>query len=307
MFQVWSIRISANSSAFEAEKRGSIPRWTISSIFFRNLKLLKNNKLSIMGFIYKITNIINNKCYIGETVQIDPGKRWRKHISSANTTKDCPLLAAAINKYGIDKFKFEILIICFDEDRFEYEKEYILKYNSQRPHGYNILDGGQYGGSRLGTHLSDETKEKISNALKQFHKQNPNNFQKYRDKHLLGLKSSEKWNDAIKQKKIGTHPNNILPKTEEHKIKISEGLNKYFENNGSSDNKKKQSEIMTKINGKQVAQYSKDNILISYYDSIVLAQNTTNINRKTIQAAAAGRLNTGGGFIWKYVNKELKE
>ena len=64
---------------------------------------------------------------------------------------------------------------------------------------------------------------------------------------------------------------------------------------------------MTKVNGKKIAQYSKDNKLISYYDSIVLAQNTSHVNRKTIQATAAGRLKTGGGFIWKYVNKELKE
>ena len=189
---------------FESCNPSSILGETITSLFFRNLKLLKNGRLSIMGFIYKITNILNNKCYIGETVQLDPEMRWKKHIISANTTKDCPALAAAMNKYGIDKFKFEILIICFDEDIFEYEKEYILKYNSQRPNGYNILDGGQYGGSRLGTHLSDETKEKISKTLKQFHKQNPNNFEKYREKHLLALKSSEKWNNAIKDKRIGT-------------------------------------------------------------------------------------------------------
>jgi hypothetical protein len=40
-----------------------------------------------------------------------------------------------LNKYGLESFKFEVVIICFDEDRFNYEKEYIKKYNSQAPNG----------------------------------------------------------------------------------------------------------------------------------------------------------------------------
>lgn len=255
-----------------------------------------------MGFIYKITNTVNNKCYIGETVQIDPEKRWKKHISSATTTKDCPALAGAMNKYGIDKFNFEILIICFDEDRFEYEKEYIMKYNSQRPNGYNILDGGQYGGSRLGTHLSMKTKEKISKSLRIFYKNNPNNFEKYRDKHANAMRESDIWRESLKERTLSQYT--ISEKSDEVKDKISKGVKLYFEDN---NNKERHIDIMTKINGRKVSQYSKENTLISQFDSIVLASKHTGIERRSIQSNLAGRSKSSGGFVWKYVEKELKE
>ncbi len=67
-----------------------------------------------MGFIYKITNIVSNKCYIGETKEDTPEKRWQRHIQSIKRNEGCPALKDAIKKYGIEKFKFEVLIICFD-------------------------------------------------------------------------------------------------------------------------------------------------------------------------------------------------
>ena len=78
-----------------------------------------------MGYIYKITNTVNNKCYIGETTQSTPEKRWSHHRNSLESYVGCPALKASMKKHGIEKFKFEILIICFDEDVFKYEKEYI--------------------------------------------------------------------------------------------------------------------------------------------------------------------------------------
>jgi hypothetical protein len=43
-------------------------------------------------------------------------------------------------------FKFVILIFCFDEDRYKLEIEFIKKYNTQVPKGYNISKGGTGGG-----------------------------------------------------------------------------------------------------------------------------------------------------------------
>ena len=79
-----------------------------------------------MGFIYKITNNLTGKCYIGETQEKDPEDRWKGHMRAINRNTGCPALRDAIHKYGADNFKFEVLIICFDEDRFIYEKEYII-------------------------------------------------------------------------------------------------------------------------------------------------------------------------------------
>lgn len=80
-----------------------------------------------MGYIYKITNTTNNKCYIGVTTKNNPNERWRGHKDSIKSGRGCPLLRGAFNKYGEDAFKFEVIIICFDEDVYNYEKEYILK------------------------------------------------------------------------------------------------------------------------------------------------------------------------------------
>jgi hypothetical protein len=92
-----------------------------------------------MGYIYKITNKTNKKCYIGQTRQKDVTTRWREHRKKKN---GCPLVKKAIKKYGIDNFSFSIVIICFDEDLDKFEIEYIKKFNSVVPNGYNISDGG---------------------------------------------------------------------------------------------------------------------------------------------------------------------
>jgi group I intron endonuclease len=71
----------------------------------------------------------------------------------------------AFNKYGEESFRFDVLIICFDEDLYDYEKEYILKYNSFSPNGYNADEGGEFGGNFKGRKHTEESKNKISNAV----------------------------------------------------------------------------------------------------------------------------------------------
>ncbi len=165
-----------------------------------------------MAFIYKITNTITKKCYIGETVQKNPLCRWRRHINSVKTTRGCPALKAAIKKYGIDKFKFEVILICATEDRHKYEKEYIKLYNSQVPNGYNILPGGQYGGGRLGIKHTDEAKQKMRDAVKKFHAENPNYYETYRERHRAvmqtidistAVRNSEKFRKAVEEGRVG--------------------------------------------------------------------------------------------------------
>jgi len=80
-------------------------------------------------------------------------------------------LQDAVRKYGIDKFKFEILVICFDEDRYKLEIEYIQKYNSMVPNGYNLTKGGE-GGGFYGKKHSETTINKIRNVLKERYENN---------------------------------------------------------------------------------------------------------------------------------------
>lgn len=257
-----------------------------------------------MGFIYKITNLVSKKCYIGETKEENPEKRWKGHIQSMKRNQGCPALRDAIKKYGIEQFKFEILIICFDEDRFIYEKEYIKKYNCQVPNGYNILAGGE-GGGFLGRQHSDETKKKISESGKRFRKENPDYYESYREKHKeamkkvdisAALKNSEKFQKAMKEGRFG---GKLSEKT---KTKISESVIKYFNNN-----REKHRDTITKAIGKKITQYTKDNVFIKEYISIAEAGRTSGVKGKNIQQVLSGNTKLAGGYIWKYADeKDLK-
>lgn len=100
-----------------------------------------------MAIIYKITNKINGKIYIGETT-VSLEERWRDHCKDgANGNHNKSVLHDAIHKYGADNFTIEQIDEVPNEQRFEKETEYILKYQSLvSQHGYNIvLHGSGYG------------------------------------------------------------------------------------------------------------------------------------------------------------------
>lgn len=99
-----------------------------------------------MGIIYKITNLINNKIYIGQTKR-DINTRFQEHIrDSQNPSKNIPL-HQAIKKYGKENFKIEIIEDNInDEFLNEKEKKYIQIFHSlSHENGYNVTDGGEGG------------------------------------------------------------------------------------------------------------------------------------------------------------------
>lgn len=100
-----------------------------------------------MAIIYKITNKINGKIYIGETTS-SLEQRWKDHCKDGkNGSHNKSVLHDAIHKYGVDNFSIEQIDEVPDEQRFEKETEYIIKYQSLvSQHGYNIvLYGTGYG------------------------------------------------------------------------------------------------------------------------------------------------------------------
>lgn len=128
-----------------------------------------------MYYIYKITNLVDEKTYIGQH------KYKKLNDSYMGSGKH---LKRAIKKYGIENFKKEILVFNIVRKDFInlLEKEYIKFYRSIGQAEYNITDGGEGGSykgrlfsektkmkmseSRKGIHLSEETKDKISEKLK---------------------------------------------------------------------------------------------------------------------------------------------
>lgn len=90
-----------------------------------------------MAIIYKITNQINGKVYIGETIR-PLNRRWYKHLCKAiNGSKEH--LYCAMREYGVENFVIEEIDKCPNDVRFAVETSYIIKYNSLEPNGYNWL------------------------------------------------------------------------------------------------------------------------------------------------------------------------
>lgn len=115
------------------------------------------------GIIYKVTNLVNGKIYIGKTLS-RLGQRKNEHISGAKTTKYTSALHLAINKYGADGFTWEIVDKCLFSDQLgELEKYYIKKLNCKAPIGYNLTNGGE---GVPGYKHSEETRRKMSESHK---------------------------------------------------------------------------------------------------------------------------------------------
>lgn len=129
-------------------------------------------------YIYKITNKLNNKAYIGQTtksIQI----RFIRHCWHSEVKKNMPI-DLAIHKYGKENFLLEEICKCDSlKDLNEKEIYYVKFFNTISPSGYNLRAGGEnallseetkikIGLSNLGRKASFETKKKLSDSHKGF-------------------------------------------------------------------------------------------------------------------------------------------
>lgn len=94
-----------------------------------------------MNTVYCFENLINGKKYIGSTI-IDPKIRYRQHIYNSTHENDRHYkypLYCAFRKYGIDNFSFTVLesLDCTEEEIRKIEHDYIVKYDTVVPNGYN--------------------------------------------------------------------------------------------------------------------------------------------------------------------------
>jgi group I intron endonuclease len=108
--------------------------------------------------IYRITNKITGKCYIGQTVQ-KLKDRWHDHIRGDKQPEG--YLHRAINKYGAENFTMEEIDSSKTTGGLNVLEEfYIRMYDTISPKGYNLHPGG------FNKMCHPDTKEKISRALK---------------------------------------------------------------------------------------------------------------------------------------------
>lgn len=110
--------------------------------------------------IYKITNLVNNKSYIGQSIHIE--KRWQEHCRNSSNS----LIAQEIKLFGKENFSFEILLECSKEQLNEKEEFYIKYFNTIYPNGYNKVEVTSSGGQSCPIKISSKQLDEIINDLK---------------------------------------------------------------------------------------------------------------------------------------------
>ena len=255
--------------------------------------------------IYKITNLVNGKTYVGQSVDIY--SRWKSHRHEGKQNHNA-YLHRSIHKYGLGNFSFEIIERCSVDLLDELEKKYIRKLGCIAPNGYNMDLGGC-----VRKELGEETRKKRA----RFGKQN-GNYGKPKSawfKKLVAAARSKPINQyTFEGKYIATFPNaRSVPGLENGysaigmccrgAIKSAYGYQWRFasEDDGNVGPVKYDYSNL-KHRTVKVSQYTVDGKYITTHNSLVGAGKNTGANPCSIQSVCAGRRKTAGGFVWRYAD-----
>lgn len=218
--------------------------------------------------IYKITNKILDKSYIGQSIHIED--RWKEHLWGKGNAD----LYVDFHKYGVENFAFEILEICSKEQLLEREKYWIALYDTYE-NGYNMNDGG------------DNSRFAIAKTKKTVYCYDlEGNF----------ITEYESLNEAERQ--TGINNSNIsrairtCGRTQQYMWSYEKlpSLTKY---------KRKMGKLPDKT--KKVGQFSKDGILLQTYNSLKEAKEKTGISDTSISQVCHQKRKSAGGFLWKFM------
>lgn len=237
-----------------------------------------------MKGIYKITNKINGKIYIGSSKDIPA--RWNHHINSLNRgDHHSKHFQRAWNKYGEDSFIFEQLESVISEEYLvEREQHYLDTLQPwKRRFGYNISPTAE---SCLGVTRSEETKQKLReiNLGKKV-------SQETKKKISEGLKNSDKWREAItsdefkeKMRLLNVGENNPMwgktgPTGEDHHMWGKFGKLHH--------------------RARRILQCTKSGELIKEWESVADAERA-GFRHSNVSSCCSGRIQSAYGFVWRY-------
>lgn len=224
-------------------------------------------------YIYKTTNILTDKFYVGKRVYRKKDDDW--YLGSGIYLK------RAIEKYGRENFKKEILEWCNSiEELNQKEIFWIKQLNSTNIEiGYNIALGGQ------GGNLGEESCKKISNKLKGIKRSEE--FKKKVSKALKGKIKTSEHIEKLKQSLLGRK------RPAEVTQKMSNSMKEKYDLGWSSP---------VQI---QVHQYDKNTgNFIQSFDSATKAGEILSIGRKGITNNCQNKSKSSGGFRWSKNKKE---
>ena len=222
--------------------------------------------------IYKITNQINGKVYIGQSNDIQ--RRWQEHKNPSKFLSSKKKLYEAFKEYGIENFSFEVLEECSREELDEKEIYYIEYYDSFND-GYNLTTGGQ--GNNFRKTNKDITKEIYS----------------LWDAGLSVNEINEKLKD-----KIG-HTQIYLYLHEYENYSITESRRRGFLRSEKIKDKK-----LKLGNTEEIKQYDLYGNFIQTFSSQNEAERITGVIACTIGRVFSGKALSAGGYQWIKGNKE---
>jgi group I intron endonuclease len=218
-----------------------------------------------IGVIYKITNLITKKSYIGQSINIK--KRLREHFNWSNAKS---YIDKSIRKYGKNNFSYEIICSSLNFDYVdELEIYFIDKFNTLSPNGYNLHLGGQ--ANRI---VSEETRKKLS--LTKLGK-------------IPWNKGKKATSEAIKNQSLA----HIGQKSNFKGKKHTEEVKKYIYDiqKGKEKPNKQKSVIATNILTNEIKVYKK-----------IIDAEKDGFENPNISACCKGKRLTHKGFTWRYLD-----
>jgi group I intron endonuclease len=266
--------------------------------------------------VYKITNKINGKVYIGQSTR-ELQQRWSSHCCDAKTRRANNKLHNAIKKYGPEAFEIEVLEKAETQEALDIlEQKYIELYQSMGSKGYNLKSGGQshnryskearerMRNAKLGRQIPEEVRAKMSEGHKNYWHNNTAAVSKRRQQSIDAWKDP-KYRDkiAVARKKFWSNDANRKVSSErakaqvtgEHKRKISDAVKEALQKRETRQKldafyKTRQKKVIDS-NGK-------------VYAGIKEAATQVGCNASTIVKVLKGQYKTAGGLKWKYVDEE---
>lgn len=229
-----------------------------------------------MSGVYKITNTINNKFYIGSTINFKIRFKDHKKFLNQNNHGNS-YLQKSWNKNKEENFIFEIIEFIEDISKLLEREQYYLDtlQSWKRSIGYNICE---IAGSVLGIKWKQSSKNKITGG----------------NNHFFRKTHSDKQKESWSKFRVGVK-NGFFNKShsKETKQKMSLCDKSYI---------KKGIESPFYNKGKTVKQYSLDGILIKEFISVAEAKRQLNIkiNAPGISLCCNDKASSAYGFIWKY-------
>lgn len=241
--------------------------------------------------IYKYTNLINNKIYIGQTKH-----SLEERALNGSNYKSCTYFYSAIQKYGWENFKPEILMdgIGTIEETNYWEDYFILTLDSINPDvGYNLNRGGN------NKNTSEVSRRIISEKAKERYKDKTKN-------PMYGKTHSKETKEKISKTKIGElNPMYGKHHTEEAKEKISNSrigeLNPMHKKEFTQEERDAASEKFKEI----AKRWSKGVYCIEddlLFESIVSAAKYYDVDKTTMSGHLRGKQKTCKGKHFKFVD-----